>query len=52
MSSQKIVIRALVDEFPLVAHRFDPPAGVALRAAVVISCATGVRANFYKDFSM
>lgn len=44
-------LNALVDDFPLTAQRFEPPEGVPLLAAVVISCATGVDAKMYKDFA-
>lgn len=49
---QRFILYALEDSFALAAHRFDPPEGVRLLAAVVISCATGVHARFYRDFAL
>lgn len=48
----RFTLNALIDDFPLTAQRFDPPEGVPLRAATVISCATGVDAKFYNDFAL
>lgn len=48
----RFTLSALVDAFPLAAQRFDPPPDVPVRAAVVISCATGIHAGFYRDFSL
>jgi hypothetical protein len=47
----RFTLNALIDDFPLTAQRFDPPEGVPLRAAAVISCATGIDAKLYKDFA-
>lgn len=47
----RFTLSALVDAFPLVAQRFDPPSDVPVRATVVISCATGIHAGFYRDFA-
>lgn len=47
----RFALSALIDDFPLAARRFDPPEGIPLRAAVVISCATGVDAKLYADFA-
>lgn len=49
---QRFVLHALEDDFALAANRFDPPTDVQLLAAVVISCATGVQARFYRDFAL
>lgn len=48
----RFTLSALVDAFPLAAQQFDPPPDVPVRAAVVISCATGIHAGFYRDFAL
>lgn len=48
---EQFILYALLDNFALVAQRFDPPEGVSIRACAVISCATGIHARFYRDFA-
>ncbi|CEH18295.1 hypothetical protein CBOM_04705 [Ceraceosorus bombacis] len=56
---QAVVVPA-ADDFPLAAHRFEPPPGSSavgqtdgqeVRAVVVMVNATGVQARFYHDFA-
>lgn len=47
----QFTLHALVDDFPLAANRFEPPAGVHVQASAVISGGTGVTAKRYADFA-